>query len=90
MTKIATTISVYGKVQGVGYRYHTSKKANELNISGFVKNKPDGSVYIEAQGDKTDLTTFIDWCKVGPSWSRVIKTETQTIPLFNAIGFQIK
>ncbi len=90
MTKKASTISVYGKVQGVGFRYHTHKKAQEFNIVGFVKNKPDGSVYIEAQGDEIDLATFIDWCKVGPSWSRVINTKTQTIPLFNTIGFHIK
>ncbi|NQU33286.1 MAG: acylphosphatase [Bacteroidetes bacterium] len=90
MTRAAATISVYGKVQGVGFRYHTSKKAAEFNISGFVRNKPDGSVYIEAEGEEIDLLAFIDWCEVGPQWSRVIKIETQTIPPLYASGFQIK
>ena len=91
MTKLkAASISVYGKVQGVGFRYHTSKKADEYNINGFVRNKPDGSVYIEAEGEEIDLLAFIDWCEVGPQWSRVIKIETQTIPPLYATDFQVK
>ena len=88
--KKAAIIRVYGKVQGVGFRYYTNKKAAELNISGFVQNKPDGSVYIEAEGNHTDLLAFIDWCNIGPQWSRVTKVDSQTVPTINLSGFQIK
>lgn len=44
----AAFIHVFGRVQGVGFRYYTNMKALELHIKGFVENKPDGSVYIEA------------------------------------------
>ncbi len=85
----AAIIKVYGKVQGVGFRFYTNKKAVELNIHGFVKNKPDGSVYIEAEGDNNDLATFIDWCNIGTQWSRVLKVEVQYIPLINSDKFRI-
>lgn len=86
----AVIIKVYGTVQGVGFRFYTNKKAIELGISGYVQNKPDGSVYVEAEGDETSLLTFIDWCNIGPQWARVTKVETQTVPAINYAGFQIK
>ena len=88
--KKAAIIKVYGRVQGVGFRFYTNKKAVELNISGFVQNKPDGSVYIEAEGDETNLQTFIDWINIGTKWARVSKIETQFMPPLNIIGFQMK
>jgi acylphosphatase len=88
--KIASIIKVYGKVQGVGFRFYTNKKANELKVTGYVKNKPNNSVYIEAEGNEKDLLLFIDWCHIGTQWSRVTKVETQKIPLINAEVFSIK
>ena len=66
-------ITVFGKVQNVGFRYSTIQKARELNIKGFVQNLPDSSVYIEAQGDDISLEHFVLWCKTGPDWARVDK-----------------
>lgn len=86
----AVIIKVYGTVQGVGFRFYTNKKAIELGIFGYVQNKPDGSVYIEAEGEETDLMTFIDWCNIGPQWARVSKVETQIVPAINYVDFQIK
>jgi len=88
-TSKSVIITVYGKVQGVGFRFYTNKKANELHISGYVQNKPNGTVYIEAEGEETDLLTFIDWCYIGPQWARVSKVETQFVPLLNYNGFRI-
>lgn len=88
--RIAYIIVVYGKVQGVGFRYYTQKKAEELNITGYVKNKPNGTVYIEAEGNEVDIETFIDWCNIGPSWARVTRIEKQKVPLLNYTEFLIK
>jgi len=88
--KKAAIIKVYGRVQGVGFRFYTNKKAVELNISGFVQNKTDGSVYIEAQGNELDLQTFTDWVKIGTQWSIVNKVEIQHVPPLNINGFQMK
>ena len=88
--KEAVIIVVYGKVQGVGFRYFTSQKAEEFNISGFVKNKPNGSVYIEAEGEGTELLTFLEWIKKGPQWAHVLKVDHQFIPHINYDKFIIK
>ncbi len=64
-------ITVSGKVQGVWYRKSTLDKAQELGINGFVKNLPDGSVYIEAEGDKNQLQSLLDWCRTGPEFAKV-------------------
>ena len=90
MENKAAMIKVYGKVQGVGFRYYTHKKATGLGLKGFVKNKPDGSVYIEAEGDEYNLSAFINWCHDGPTWARVSKVEHQFIPNPNFDNFEIR
>ena len=59
-------IVVIGHVQGVGFRYYTFKKAREIGIAGFVKNLPDGTVEIEAEGERSLLEELIEAVKVGP------------------------
>ena len=62
---------IIGKVQGVGFRYFVLRQAQELDITGWVSNKPNGDVEALAQGDKADLEQFIAKVKQGPSFSRV-------------------
>ena len=59
-------INVYGKVQGVRYRWSAREIAEQLGLVGYVKNMPDGSVFIEAEGEGESLDEFIDWCQIGP------------------------
>jgi acylphosphatase len=67
------TIRISGLVQGVFFRASTKEQADALNISGFVRNESDGSVYVEAEGDEKNLESFIAWCHHGPSRARVEK-----------------
>jgi acylphosphatase len=83
-------ITVYGKVQNVGFRFYTSRTAMEFNISGFVMNEPDGSVYIEAEGDADAVDLFISWCRRGPQYARVDRFDIQEQPLMNYKGFRVK
>lgn len=63
-------ITVKGRVQGVFFRASTKKKAEELALTGFVKNEPNGDVYIEVQG--TRVEELIAWIKEGgPQMARV-------------------
>jgi len=64
-------ITVKGKVQGVWYRKGTWEKAMELGIKGTVKNLPNSSVYIEAEGEENQLKLFLDWCAKGPKYAEV-------------------
>jgi len=84
------SIKVYGKVQGVGFRFYTQKTARELGINGFVKNLRDGSVYIEAEAPEDIMETFIHWVNTGPEWARVDKLSMQEIPLQYFEDFQIQ
>jgi acylphosphatase len=83
-------INIYGKVQDVGFRYSALQKANEMGIYGFVKNRTDGSVYIEADGETDILELFILWLKKGPSWSRVDEVKVVDIPFNNYKCFVVK
>jgi acylphosphatase len=58
-------IMVRGVVQGVYFRAHTQAEAQKLGLHGFVRNEPDGSVYIEAEGDENDLKQLVQWCHEG-------------------------
>lgn len=68
-------IHVFGRVQGVFFRQSAQKKAEELALSGLVRNEPDGSVYIAVEGEESKLTEFQQWCKQGPPMATVNKLE---------------
>lgn len=76
-------------VQGVGFRYHTRKTALDLGLSGFVMNQPDGTVYIEAEGEETNMQEFIDWCRRGPSMADVSDVTVTDGPLKHFSSFII-
>ena len=88
--KKSCRIRVTGKVQNVGFRFYTVCTAKEFNISGFVKNQPDGTVYIEAEGEKDALKGFVEWCRRGPQWARVEGFEVQEQPVMNYTGFKVR
>jgi tRNA pseudouridine55 synthase len=66
---------VYGRVQGVGYRYFVKEKAQNLDIFGYVKNLEDGSVEVLAQGREENLQKLIEELKKGPFLARVDKLD---------------
>ncbi len=90
MSKKSVSITIFGKVQRVGFRYFVKDNAKSLNINGFVKNLPDGSVYVEATGNEKELDTLIDYCKKGPDWSRVEKVIITKTPIVEYDNFEIK
>lgn len=62
---------VTGIVQGVGYRASTAREAQRLQLVGWVRNLPDGSVELEAEGPEHIVDTLIEWCRRGPPSSDV-------------------
>ena len=81
-------ITVTGRVQGVWYRASTEQKARELGLTGYVKNEPDGSVYIEAEGDEPALDALLAWCRQGPPLARVENLHTETGERQHYQGFE--
>lgn len=84
------SIIVTGKVQGVFYRQSTKEKAMALGITGIVKNKPDGSVYIQATGEAGRLNELVAWCRQGPAQAEVTSVQVETMAPRAFIGFTIQ
>lgn len=61
---ITKKITFYGKVQGVGFRYFTSKFAKKLQLNGWVKNNDDGTVTLVAQGEEKNIEALVNYLKL--------------------------
>lgn len=87
---IGVSLNVEGLVQGVGFRYFTKQKGQEIGISGTVKNLPNGSVQIELAGSNEDIQKMIKWLHIGPPTARVERLEYEFNNKSNGlIGFEI-
>ena len=64
-------ILVTGKVQGVWFRDFVTKTANNLELYGWVKNNPDGSVSSAVEGDEENILKLLDIIKIGSHLSKV-------------------
>ena len=73
--KVRANIIVKGNVQKVFFRSHTAEEAKELGLTGWVKNRNDGSVVIVAEGQKNAVNELILWCKEGPRFAHVENVE---------------
>ena len=62
---------VLGRVQGVGFRWWTRRAASELGLGGYVRNRADGSVEVQATGEPAKLDRFREMLSKGPAGSRV-------------------
>ena len=60
-----------GQVQGVCYRAYAADVGRQLGLTGWVRNRPDGSVEALAEGDDAPLREFAAWCRQGPPHARV-------------------
>jgi len=62
---------IMGRVQGVGFRNFTRRRARRLDVTGWVRNEHDGSVRLEAEGPQSDVEALIDAVHDGPRMARV-------------------
>ena len=68
-------VFVSGKVQGVFFRSSTKDKADELGLSGWVKNLQDGRVEAVFEGDEGMVEKMVEWCRKGPEYASVAGVE---------------
>ncbi|RMF60657.1 MAG: acylphosphatase [Calditrichaeota bacterium] len=80
MNHTAFKARVYGIVQGVGYRFFTRDAARRYGITGYVKNMPDGSVEVYAEGEKAFLEEFLKDLHQGPFSAVVEKVDVEWLP----------
>ena len=65
-------LTITGRVQGVGYRYHLAYKARQFNITGWVRNRSDGSVETMVQGTAENVAALIVRAQRGPPNASVV------------------
>ena len=69
MRRVHLTIS--GRVQGVYFRQSTKERALEYGVSGWVRNRLDGTVELVAEGESNAVNRLVSWCSVGPKMAVV-------------------
>lgn len=72
-TTIRKRAVVTGMVQGVGYRWSAREEARRLGVAGWARNRSDGSVEVEVEGDAASVDRMLDWLRAGPPGSAVEK-----------------
>jgi acylphosphatase len=75
VTKVARKFLIRGEVQGVGYRFFAQRAAARHQVSGHIRNCPDGTVEAVAEGSASDVEEFKKDLVTGPQWSRVEQVE---------------
>ena len=81
---------VRGMVQGVGFRYYTQAEARRLGLAGQVRNRTDGTVEVELEGDPESVWAMLSWLQHGPPSARVEGVEVTTVPPLGETGFRIR
>jgi acylphosphatase len=87
--RIAKQALVRGVVQGVGFRWHTKSRARELGVAGWVRNLPDGSVEVWAEGAATAVADLLRWLERGPPAARVETVEVSDETPSGAERFEV-
>lgn len=71
MFRIQAHVTITGIVQGVGFRHSLWRRAIEKSLTGWVRNRRDGSVEALFQGDKSLIEDILEWCRSGPVHAKV-------------------
>ena len=90
MTIEHRTFTVHGRVQGVFFRQSTRQQARQLNLTGYARNNPDGTVTIEAEGPAEALNVLESWCHQGPPEARVEQVEATPGPIEGYQNFEVR
>ena len=82
-------LTVTGRVQGVGYRWFVRQLAASMGLSGWVRNRDDGSVEAQVEGPPDVLSEFVSQLRTGNPAARVDSIERKTLPPQGGTDFRI-
>ena len=82
-------VRIAGRVQGVGYRYWTEAVAGELGLSGWVRNRRDGTVEAVFSGAPDDVAQMIERCREGPPAAQVTSVDVSEDTPEPSPGFEV-
>jgi acylphosphatase len=87
---IAVLVRITGRVQGVGFRWHTRSEAQHLGLAGWVRNLSDGSVEARLEGPERTVDAMITWLGHGPPAALVEDAVVEQVDVLGLDGFQIR
>lgn len=90
MAPVCRHVLVSGRVQGVGFRWHTRSQATELGLAGWVRNLPDGHVEVWIEGEEPAVRAMLAWLAQGPSAARVKGCEVVENACSGLVGFELR
>jgi acylphosphatase len=76
---VARRVVIHGHVQGVGFRYAAIDAADRLGVTGWVRNRRDGTVEALLQGSDDAMAAMLEWCRHGPPHSQVRDVEVSVV-----------
>ncbi len=79
--QVRMEVRVKGRVQGVGFRQFVRYHARQMGLTGWVRNEPDGSVYLVAEGPRERLEQLLDVVRQGPPAARVDEVQVHWLPV---------
>jgi len=88
--RVRRRVVVSGRVQGVGFRAATRSKAEACGVSGWVRNRPDGSVEAAFEGDPEAVAALVDFCRAGPRLAQVERVEVCEEPVEGLRRFEFR
>jgi len=80
MERSAVHLVVVGRVQGVAFRVRAVEEATRLGLSGWVRNRHDGTVEAQAEGAPQAVQAFVAWCHHGPPAAQVDDVQVSAVP----------
>lgn len=86
---IALLVTVRGRVQGVGFRWHTMRRAEDLGVRGWVRNMKDRSVQAHLEGDPAAVESLLEWLARGPAHASVDQIDDVAVTPIGAGSFSI-
>jgi acylphosphatase len=82
-------VVVHGRVQGVGYRFSARVEAQRLGVTGWIKNRNDGSVEAEIEGDRGSVEQMLSWLDEGPPGAEVTALTSSDADPTGDPGFRV-
>jgi acylphosphatase len=83
-------VVVHGFVQGVGFRFAVEREARSRGVSGWVRNRPDGTVEAVFEGEREDIEALVDFCRQGPRGAYVERVDVAAESPEGLAGFRVR
>jgi len=88
--RVRVRVVVSGRVQGVLFRDTCRREAAARDVSGWVRNAPDGTVEAEFEGRPDDVDAMVAWAREGPPFADVRDVATEPVPVTGEHGFSLR